>query len=348
MRKMLTDKKLLLLILQCAAIAALLFIYMKTASLGVFSTMLFIFLFAVTALLFTMRLRFIDRLKLIETELKRVADGNLRRRLLAKGGQPFNEIIFSINELIEQLEKVQINAAKSEAARKRLLSNISHDIRTPLTSIIGYVDALKDGVASSEEEKQEYLNILSKKSNSLKQLIDEIFNMAKLDANEVQLKTEFFDLAEVARETLIDFLPELKKHDIDLNVQIPEKKCFVIADRLSLIRVIENIVRNGIHYGKAGKVLGIELTESEHEYQLLIWDQGPGIPEARLKTCLIECTAETGREALMTGAAWGLPSPNRSSKKTADAYGHRASRGKKRRLVFRCLNKTISNHLRIN
>lgn len=139
---MLTDKKLLLLILQCAAIAALLFIYMKTASLGVFSTMLFIFLFAVTALLFTMRLRFIDRLKLIETELKRVADGNLRRRLLAKGGQPFNEIIFSINELIEQLEKVQINAAKSEAARKRLLSNISHDIRTPLTSIIGYVDAL--------------------------------------------------------------------------------------------------------------------------------------------------------------------------------------------------------------
>ncbi len=188
---MLTDKKLLLLILQCAAIAALLFIYMKTASFGVFSTMLFIFLFAVTALLFTMRLRFIDRLKLIETELKRVADGNLRRRLLAKGGQPFNEIIFSINELIEQLEKVQINAAKSEAARKRLLSNISHDIRTPLTSIIGYVDALKDGVASSEEEKQEYLNILSKKSNSLKQLIDEIFNMAKLDANEVQLKTEF-------------------------------------------------------------------------------------------------------------------------------------------------------------
>ncbi|MCY9401205.1 HAMP domain-containing histidine kinase [Bacillus haynesii] len=303
---MLTDKKLLLLILQCAAIAALLFIYMKTASFGVFSITLFIFLFAVTALLFTLRLRFIDRLKLIETELKRVADGNLRRRLLAKGDQPFNEIIFSINELIEQLEKVQIDAAKSEAARKRLLSNISHDIRTPLTSIIGYVDALKDGVASSEEEKQEYLNILSKKSNSLKQLIDEIFNMAKLDANEVQLKTEFFDLAEVARETLIDFLPELKKHDIDLNVQLPEKKCVVIADRLSLIRVIENIVRNGIHYGKEGKVLGIELTESEHEYQLLIWDQGPGIPENDIENVFDRMYRRDRSRSLDDGSGLGL------------------------------------------
>ncbi|MCY8066969.1 HAMP domain-containing histidine kinase [Bacillus haynesii] len=303
---MLTDKKLLLLILQCAAITALLFIYMKTASFGVFSITLFIFLFAVTALLFTLRLRFIDRLKLIETELKRVADGNLRRRLLAKGDQPFNEIIFSINELIEQLEKIQINAAKSEAARKRLLSNISHDIRTPLTSIIGYVDALKDGVASSEEEKQEYLNILSKKSNSLKQLIDEIFNMAKLDANEVQLKTEFFDLAEVARETLIDFLPELKKHDIDLNVQLPEKKCVVIADRLSLIRVIENIVRNGIHYGKEGKVLGIELTESEHEYQLLIWDQGPGIPENDIENVFDRMYRRDRSRSLDDGSGLGL------------------------------------------
>lgn len=113
---MLTDKKLLLLILQSAAIAALLFIYLKTASFGVFSTTLFIFLFAVTALLFTLRLRFIDRLKLIETELKRVADGNLRRRLLAKGDQPFNEIIFSINELIEQLEKFK----STPQNRKRL------------------------------------------------------------------------------------------------------------------------------------------------------------------------------------------------------------------------------------
>ncbi|QHZ47550.1 sensor histidine kinase [Bacillus sp. NSP9.1] len=303
---MLRDKKLLLLILQCAALAGLLFIHMKSASLGVYSITLFIILFGISALLFVMRLGFISRLKVIETELKRVADGNVRRRLLAKGDEPFHDIMLSINELIDKLEKIQINAAKSEAARKRLLSNISHDIRTPLTSIIGYVDALKDGVASSEAERREYLDILSKKSNSLKQLIDEMFNMAKLDANEIQLKTESFDLAEVARETLIDFLPELKKHDMELKVQIPETKCWVTADRLSLIRVLENIVRNGIHHGKEGKVLGIELTESEHEYQLLVWDQGPGIPESDIENVFERMYRRDRSRSLDDGSGLGL------------------------------------------
>ncbi|MGN9864844.1 sensor histidine kinase [Bacillus swezeyi] len=301
---MLNDKKILLLILQFAAAAALLFT--NTGSLGMFNVILFIFLLGSTALLFVSRLRFISDLKWINAELKRVADGNVRRRLLAKDNRLFNEIIFSMNELIDQLEKVQINAAKSETARKRLLSNISHDIRTPLTSIIGYVDALKDGVASSEEEKQEYLQILSKKSNSLKQLIDEIFNMAKLDANEIQLNTDSFDFAEIVRETLIDFLPELKKQDIELEVQIPDKKCFVMADRLSLIRVIENIVKNGVHYGKEGKVLGIELTETEHEYQLLIWDQGPGIPEGDLEHVFERMYRRDRSRSLDDGSGLGL------------------------------------------
>ncbi|KKB72164.1 MULTISPECIES: sensor histidine kinase [Bacillus] len=303
---MLNDHKLPLFILQFAAIAGLLFINMNTGSLGVFSIMLYVLLLGTTAVLFLSRLRFNKHLELMDTELKRVAGGNLRRRLLANDDPLFNEIIFSINELIEQLEKVQIDAAQSEMARKRLLSNISHDIRTPLTSIIGYIDALKDGVASSEKEKQEYLNILSKKSSSLKQLIDEIFNMAKLDANEIPLNIESFDLAELVRETLINFLPELKKHDIELNVHIPEKKCFIMADRLSLIRVIENLVKNGVHYGKAGKILGIELRETDREYQLLVWDKGPGIPEHDIENVFERMYRRDRSRKLGEGSGLGL------------------------------------------
>ncbi|MCY7856646.1 HAMP domain-containing histidine kinase [Bacillus sonorensis] len=303
---MLNDKKTLLLILQLAAIAGLLFIHVNAGSLGTFSIILYIVLFGITAVLFITRLRFISDLQLIDTELKRVAGGNLRRRLLAKDDRLFNDIIFSINELIEQLEKVQINAAQSEAARKRLLSNISHDIRTPLTSIIGYIDALKDGVASSEQEKQEYLHILSKKSSGLKQLIDEIFNMAKLDANEIPLNIESFDFAELVRETLIAFLPELKKHHIELHAQIPDQQCLIMADRLSLVRVIENLVRNGVHYGKKGKVLGIELTETEREYQLLIWDQGPGIPESDIEHVFERMYRRDRSRKLDEGSGLGL------------------------------------------
>ncbi|MGG5765782.1 sensor histidine kinase [Bacillus proteolyticus] len=112
-----------------------------------------------------------------------------------------------------------------QKARKQISSNISHDIRTPLTSIIGYINSLKNDVAASEVEKQEYLEILYKKSNDLKHLVDEIFNMAKLS-----------------------------KLNIELQVLIPEATSPIIADYLSLIRIIGNLIKNAIHYGKTGKI----------------------------------------------------------------------------------------------
>jgi signal transduction histidine kinase len=217
------------------------------------------------------------------SEVKRVSNGNLHTRLLANDDHLVNEVIFSINEMIEQLERVQIERLKSETARKTLLSSISHDIRTPLTSIIGYVDALKDDIATSEAEKRHYLHIISKKSSGLKHLIDELFHLAKLDADEITMKSELLDLAEIARETVIEFLPELKKAEIELKVRIPDQQCFILADRLSMVRVISNLLKNAIQHGKAGKLIGIELTETERNYQILIWDKGPGISDADLE-----------------------------------------------------------------
>ena len=132
------------------------------------------------------------------------------------------------------------------------MSSISHDIRTPLTSIIGYIDALKDGVAS-EIEKQEYLKILYMKSNNLKHLVDEIFNMAKLDANEFPLKEEELDFSEVTREVLIEFLPELSKHNIELQIRIPESTCPIIADHLSIMRIIGNLMKMQFITERMGK-----------------------------------------------------------------------------------------------
>ncbi len=193
---------------------------------------LFIILILITIYLFFSRIQFIQHRKAMDTKLSRVLKGNLQTRLFTSNDHSLHNIVFSINELIGKLEQVQIEAKKSEESRKQLLSSISHDIRTPLTSIIGYIDALKDGVAASEIEKQEYLKILYMKSNNLKHLVDEIFNMAKLDANEFPLKEEELDFSEVTREVLIEFLPELSKHNIELQIRIPESTCPIIADHL--------------------------------------------------------------------------------------------------------------------
>ncbi|MCZ8531915.1 sensor histidine kinase [Psychrobacillus psychrodurans] len=301
------DKYLLLTILQFIMIIGLLFIDLNDQLIGLIKGTLFILLFSVTFIHLILRLRSRARLKHMIVELRRAIKGNFKTRLLAQDNSFFDEVVFSVNELIEQLEKVQIQSIKSQTARRSLLSSISHDIRTPLTSIIGYIDALQDDIATSEKEKQEYLVIISKKADSLKQLIDEIFDMAKLDADEISLKVESLNLAEIARELLIEFLPKVKNDHTELHISIPEKKCFVIADRLSLMRIIRNIIQNALEHGKDGKTLGIELIEKANEYQLLIWDQGPGIPKENLEFVFERMyRGDLSRTLISAGSGLGL------------------------------------------
>ncbi|MEC0124819.1 sensor histidine kinase [Paenibacillus pabuli] len=220
--------------------------------------------------------------KSIASELHRAVNGEGKRRMLSKGNVLLDEIVFAANDLMEQLENVKIDAQRSQAARKSLLSSISHDIRTPLTSMIGYVDALKDDIASTEEERSDYMDILSRKSKDLKKMIDEMFTMAKLDADEMPMQAEPLDLAELTREILIEFMPSLKKAEMDLNIQLPDYSCFVMADRLSIHRLISNLIQNSIQYGHEGGVLGIEMARCHNNFQLTVWDQGPGISENEL------------------------------------------------------------------
>lgn len=297
------DKVLYLISLQLIIISILLLIEISHT----FKLILFTVLFLITISLFFIRTHFIQSRKSIIASLQRAIHGNLHTRLYTTNDNSLDDVIFSINELITELEKVQVEARKSQEARKQLLSSISHDIRTPLTSIIGYIDALKDGIASSEDERREYLEILSKKSNSLKQLVDQIFNMAKLDADEFPLQKESLDFAEITRESLIEFLPELSKHNIELQVHIPETPCPITADHLSLVRIIGNLMKNAIHYGKVGKIVGIELLETTSEYQLLIWDKGPGISNNDLENVFERMyRSDQSRNASHGGSGLGL------------------------------------------
>ncbi|MEJ8767437.1 HAMP domain-containing sensor histidine kinase, partial [Oceanobacillus sp. HCA-5259] len=268
------DKMIILLLLQFIILKILLLINIDTHPLTFLEWALFIALFLITVILFAKKLNDRKSLKHTIKQLRRANSGNLNTRLFTNGDPLFNQLVFSINELIQQLEKVQIQSIKSQISRKRLLSSISHDIRTPLTSIIGYIDALKDNIAVSEQEKQEYFDIITKKANGLKELIEEIFNLAKLDADEIPMKEEYLDFSEAVRESLIEFLPVIQKEGMNLEVTIPETKCNILADKLSITRVINNMIKNVIQHGKKGKVIGIDMIETPHSYQLDIWDKG--------------------------------------------------------------------------
>ncbi|GAB2571889.1 sensor histidine kinase [Gracilibacillus alcaliphilus] len=301
------DKVSILLVLQLLMITGILMIDINEPMPAIISWCLFLGVCLVTVILLSTRIRYFAQLKRMDTELKRAVYENANTRLLANHDKALDELTFSINDLLEQLEKIQIQSIKSQTARKRILSSISHDIRTPLTSIIGYIDALQDDISISEQERNEYIATVSKKANSLKQLLDDLFDMAKLDADEFTLKEERLDFAEVARESVISFLPELKKEGIELKVHIPEDTCYIMADHQSLIRIIGNVIKNALHYGKDGGILGVELIETDNNYQMLIWDRGPGISDEDMENIFERMyRGEDSRNRSYGGSGLGL------------------------------------------
>lgn len=206
---------------------------------------------------------------------------NKSQKLLIKRKSEISDLILEVNNLLDAYSELQVSKKHQEDSRKKLLANLSHDIRTPLTSIIGYIDALKDGVVSTEEEQKEFIDILSMKSKNLKDLTDQIFNIAKIDSDEIQMDYEYIELNEFMRNTIIDFIPQLEKYSIDFVNEIKEENFIILADRISLTRIFQNIIKNTIQHGRDGQLMGIRTRLSNKYYRVVIWDRGKGIPKAK-------------------------------------------------------------------
>lgn len=192
-------------------------------------------------------------------------------------------LALEINRLLDELQETQIKAYNTEKTRKKLLSNISHDIRTPLTSIIGYIDAIKDGLVKDEGEKDLYLEILADKSERLKNLIDDMFQLAKLDSEDLPMRFEKMDFNEVVRECLIDFIPIFNSKEMELINEISDEEIILFADYISLKRILENILKNSIAHGQKGKFIRVKTYDNGKYYRCTIADRGPGIPEENQK-----------------------------------------------------------------
>lgn len=203
------------------------------------------------------------------------------QKLLVQKESEYKELSFEVNYLMEAYEQLKIDKEQQLNNNKQLLSNLSHDIRTPLTSIIGYVDALNDGIISSEEEFEEFIGILSMKSKNLKELTDQIFNVARIDAEDVLMNLEFIELNEFLTNILIDFIPQFEKFGLELENGISSDKYMIQGDRVALTRVFQNIMKNAIQHGKSGKVIGIKSFIANDYYRVIIWDRGKGIPKSK-------------------------------------------------------------------
>ncbi|MBC1273170.1 sensor histidine kinase [Listeria booriae] len=193
-----------------------------------------------------------------------------------------------IATLISTFEKMRIRLKKSlevqeqyENNRKELLSNISHDLKTPITSIVGYIEGIQDGVANTPEKQAKYLEIAHTKAKDMNALIDELFLFSKLDLHKEPFYMRSVDLnallAQIAEESEFSF------PDAQISLTVPDEKLMTKADREKLKRVFENLIHNSMKYmDKTQAKITIQLEKQQDMAIVTFADNGKGIPDANL------------------------------------------------------------------
>lgn len=196
-----------------------------------------------------------------------------------KKGEHAN-LVFQINALLSAYHLECATKQKTDRERKKLFSDLSHDVRTPLASIIGYLEAIRLGYA--QEDTQAYLQVAEEKAHVLKNYLDGLFTMAQLDSGQLDLELSQHDLNECLREELISFVPLLQAKEIQLAIEIEDRPLWVEINREALTRIFNNLMQNALKHGKDTSFIGIKAWEENGGAYFEIWDRGAGIQESDL------------------------------------------------------------------
>lgn len=210
-----------------------------------------------------------------------VRNGNGNRRILSAVNELTAPVAYEINDIIVSYEDRLSAYRQAEEANRQLMTSLSHDVRTPLTTLIGYLDAVHKGIASGRE-RDDHIEIARRKAHDLKDYIDVLFDWFKLNGNEFAMKIETVEAAELTRNMLIDWIPIFEDRQIEFNIDIPERPFMVNLDTDAYMRILNNLLQNVIAHSRADRI-EIILSEKNDHMALVLTDNGVGIEQEDLK-----------------------------------------------------------------
>ncbi|MVB12283.1 Adaptive-response sensory-kinase SasA [Caprobacter fermentans] len=212
--------------------------------------------------------------------LNDIEAGNGNRRILAVGNELTADLSYKMNEIVTRYEEQLSGLRAADETNRRLMTSLSHDVRTPLTTLIGYLDAAHRGVVTGKE-REEYLEIARHKAHDLKDYIDMLFDWFRLNSSEFFLSIERAELAELTRNVLKDWIPIFEENHLDYEIDIPERPLFAKVDPDGYARILNNLVQNVITHSRATQIK-IEMEQKEKKIEIRITDNGIGIEKADL------------------------------------------------------------------
>ena len=218
----------------------------------------------------------------------------------------FNNICTSYNRLVEKLKESEDERMQLELEQRRMIADISHDIRTPITVMQGYAKAISDNMVD-EETKQKYLESICRKSEKVSELVNTLHEYSKLEHPEFDFNMEEGDICEYFRSYLAMKYQDLELAGIQLEADIPEKKMLLRFDSKQLSRVFENLITNSVRHNAAGTVIFTEIEDTDSDIIIRIGDNGKGIPkelrETIFKPFVVGNKSRTGAKSSGLGLA---------------------------------------------
>lgn len=254
--------------------------YQKLTSLWKIFLPIYIFTYIVVMMIFSIWLhrKVKEPLDMLNEGILAFAEGKRDTEIIYKGPREFETIFDNFNKMSRELKDSEAAKEKLIIDKQRMLADISHDLKTPITVIQGYAKAVSDGLIEPEMEKK-YLNTIFEKTENLTELINTFYDYSKLEHPEFALQREKGDMAEFVREYLALKYDEISLYGLELAAEIPDEVVEFAFDEVQMRRVLDNILANALKHNPPGTTIFVTVQQTDRAIRIEVGDNGVGIPQ---------------------------------------------------------------------
>ena len=221
-----------------------------------------------------------QKLAEIERAVADIRSGNGCRRILARPGEPAAALVYEINDIVQNYEGRLAALQTAQEANRQLMTSLSHDVRTPLTTLIGALDAAHRGLLTGQA-REESLDAARRKAHELKDYVDALFDWFKLNSGEFSLQPRPVEAVELTRNFLADWVPLWEEQGMNYRLQIPEGPFRAALDPDAYRRILNNLLQNALTHSRA-QCTSVTLTARDGALEVQVADDGVGIPAEAL------------------------------------------------------------------